>query len=248
MQIGSGFIHFNREQSALDFLSHPAVLAHVHRTGFAVSYGFPFQLQSLNHYSVSTVFPFKSIKLGTAFSAVGKEVYRETTFSLGGGYSIGDNMSFGILINGHELSIRNYGSDRTVGIVASVNYSFTKSMQWSLLYRNLNSPKLGVSREPLPQVVATVFGFSPTPSLLAAVELERDLEFESRYKFGIRWQPIEALRVATGFVSHPTQVTAGISLQVKGLFSISLGKISYAIVTHPELAISQVFALHITLP
>jgi len=248
MQIGSGFTHFNTEPSAQDFLSHPATLTHIQKIGFAVFYIFPFQIRSLSHYGISVVFPVKSTHLGAAFSSFGKELYRETTLSLALGTSIGEYMSAGIVMNGHELSIRNYGSERTVGVTASVSYRLAKTVFWSLLYRNLNSPKLGVSEESLPQVVSTVLGFSPIASVTTSLELERDLEFESRYKFGIRWRPVEDLRISTGFVSHPSQVTAGIAFLLKDFSFVSLGRISYALATHPELANSHSFALHFTLP
>ena len=247
-QTGSGFTRFNPEASAIDFLSHPASLSRIQKHSLAVLYTFPFQIKSLSHTGLSFVFPVRSRQMGVAFFSLGKELYRETTFSLAIGTSMGEHMALGLVMNGHELSIKNYGSERTVGISASSSYRFTETIQFSLLYRNLNSPKLGVSRESLPQVVSTVLGYSPTPSLATAIELERDLEFESRYKFGLRWIPNNALMLLTGFISQPGQVTAGIVFRVKGLFSTSPGQISYAIATHPELANSHSFALHFTLP
>ncbi|MEE9166442.1 MAG: hypothetical protein V3U24_03135 [Candidatus Neomarinimicrobiota bacterium] len=248
LQVGSGFTHFAEDSWEVNFLSHPASLAHLRRTGGTFLYTSRFQLTPLNQYSLAAAFPAGPANLALAFTSFGKGVYRETTFSLATGYTIGQKMETGLTINGHELSIRDYGSSRTMGITASVSYYLAETVRWSLLYRNLNSPKLGRSKESLPQVLVTVFDFSPVPSVTAAMELERDLEFRSRYKFGMRWQPMNIMTIATGFISHPGQVTAGISLRPGKGSSKWFGEIGYAIATHPELAISQVFAVRFTLP
>lgn len=243
LNVGSGFTTPVVGLSELDFLTHPASLARIEHTGFSVLYSSPFQLTALDQYTLSIALPSRLTNWGIAFSSLGKGIYRETTVSVGTGRTVGQHMEMGVLVNAHELSIKNYGTSRTVGISLSVTYGLTETIRWSLLYRNLNSPKLGQSREFLPQVVVTAFDFSPTPSLITAVELERDLEFRTRYKFGVRWQPLDVVAVATGFASHPGQVTGGVSFEVE-----PWGQISYGIATHPELAISQVFAIRLTLP
>ena len=248
MQVGSGYTRLSTGPSAVDFLTQPASLVHVQGFGSTLFYGSPFRLGQLNQVSASVVFPSGFANFGVAVSSFGNTLYRETTFSLASGRRMGRNMDIGILVSGHELSIQNYGSDRTVGVTGSVNYHLSESLEWSLIYGNLNSPRLGEAGELLPQVVAMGFGFSPIPDLTATVEVERDLEFESRYKFGIRWRPLQSLGLATGFISRPAQITAGVSFQLKRQPLGPYGRISYAFATHPELDISQVFALYLSLP
>ena len=247
-QVGAGLTYSSTEQPAVDFLTHPASMAYAQRFGSMVYYASPFQLKLLRQVGASIVIPHEWANVGIAFASLGMELYRETTLFLGGGRRLGKQMDVGILIATYQLSIKNYGSDWTVGVTASVNYSLMESLRWSLIYRNLNSPRLGTSRELLPQVAVMGFTFLPTSSLTTSMELERDLNLESRYKFGVRWRPHDILAVSTGFVSHPGQVTAGISLRLGGQSSKPSANISYAIATHPELAISQVFALHLSLP
>lgn len=248
MQIGTGLTHSSTTPSDMDFLTHPASLAQTKQIGSSAVFSLPFQTLALGHYGLSVTFPARGAGLGIAFSSLGKQLYRETTVSVGAGKTIGKHMSVGFVMNGHEISIQNYGASRTVGVAASVSYDLMENLRWSLLYRNLNSPELGRSREPLPQVVTTLLDFSPLRTLSTVMELQRDLEFHSRYKFGIRWQALEPVTIATGFASHPGQFTAGILFKIRHPASGLSGQIGYAVATHPELPISQVFAFQLRLP
>ncbi|MCH8068346.1 MAG: hypothetical protein IID16_03585 [Candidatus Marinimicrobia bacterium] len=241
-QTACGLSNFMPTSSPITFFSHPANLARSQSKSVAMFFEAPFQITKLHNFGAGFTMPLKFGRFGVGFHALGNNVYRESTVTIGAGKKFGDYFEAGLVINGNELSIKNYGSTRTVSLSASLNYSLSETIQWSLLYQNFNGPKLGKTDELLPQVIAMGFVFSPTSTIQSVIELERDLEFETRYKFGVLWQLFKSLTLATGFINHPAQMTTGISFKIKGQ------RISYAFSTHPELAFSQLLTIQFSLP
>ncbi|MFQ6616469.1 MAG: hypothetical protein ACE5HZ_06840 [Fidelibacterota bacterium] len=244
---GSAYSYFLGERSLIDFLSHPADLARTGRVGFSVFHSSSFGVAALGQYGFTLTAPMKGGTLGTGFATLGQTRYRETALSVGAGRRIGAGLDAGVLLNIFELYIANYQTDRTVAATVSVSYALGERVRWSLLFRNLNGPHLGRSRELLPQIVSTGVTVSPTARVTSALELEKDLEFENRYKFGLLWQPLSLFTVTTGFITHPAQATAAVSVEFPLLNPPYLGRVSYGLATHPELAISQVLSLQFVL-
>ncbi|MBC8174603.1 MAG: hypothetical protein H8E82_02965 [Candidatus Marinimicrobia bacterium] len=242
IQVATGFSSFFEDGSPLEFLSHPASLSKTNQISTALFYSSPFQLKQLNHYGAYLSSPFKTFAIGTGFATFGNTLYRESIASVAVAKEFGHHFRFGLVASAMEVSIKNYGSTRTAGISTSIDYHLIETIRWSLAYHNLNAPRIGKSGELLPQVVITGITYSPSRSITAVIEVEKDLEFDSRYKFGVHWRPFFPLCIASGFVNHPVQVTGGFTFEIKGQ------KISYAIATHPDLSVSQVFALRISLP
>lgn len=244
---GSGFSFFLPVGSPTDFLSHPAVLSRVQKGEFSTFHSSPFRLAALTQNGITLAVPFKTGVLGAGFASLGQSRYRETVGAVGTGVRIGPNFEAGILLNFFELHISGYGSDRTFGLTVSTSSTFLEGVRWSLLYRNLNRPRLGPAREILPQVIATGVTFSPVPYTTSTLEFEKDLTWGNRYKFGLRWQPLSRITTSTGFATHPTQYTAAVAVQIPRVnpsYEVSLG---YGLAFHPELPISQVVSLQLGL-
>lgn len=244
---GSAFSFFLPTGSSTDFLSHPAGLSHLHGIALSAFNSSPFQMAALNQNGITLAVPLNSSVLGAGFATLGRTQYQETVVTVGAGRETGTDLDAGILLSFVELYIANYGTDRTFAMTVSASYALAEGAQWSLLYRNLNRPRVGRSREILPQVISTGLTFSPLASVTSTFELENDLAFKNRYKFGLRWQPLSHITSATGFATHPAQFTAGIALQFTRLNPSYEVRISYGLATHPELAISQVVSLQLGL-
>ncbi|MDP6456965.1 MAG: hypothetical protein QF613_01355 [Candidatus Marinimicrobia bacterium] len=240
--VALGMTQFGPGRTSAHFLSHPASLASSTSLNTAAFYGKPFSLTDLSNAGAVISAPWRYGNVGIGFYSAGNKLYGETTFALGLGRRLGQHLDFGLLLAGHELSIVNYGSQKTVSLSASIAFDIQESVTWSMLYQNLNAPRIGASDELLPQVIVTGFSFTPSSQMSAIAEFEKDLQFDSRYKFGLQWKPIESFTVMTGFATSPTQVTAGIRLKIIGQ------EISYAIANHPELNLSHILALTFSLP
>jgi hypothetical protein len=172
---------------------------------------------------------------------MGNQLYKETTFSTSTSRKIKNVLTVGLLFNVYQLTIKNYGNTTSFGISSSLTYNINPDINWSLLYHNLNTPRIGISKEYLPQVIATGFTYSPSDHLLSMVEVEKDLQFEPRFKFGVLFKPLKQVQVSTGFINHPTQIT--------GAFLITLfnQEVSYAFATHPHLSLSHTIGFHFIL-
>lgn len=240
--VAMGMSHFGPGGMPSHFLSHPASLASANRLNATAFYGRPFSLAPLNNAGAVVSTPWRYGNVGIGFHSFSNKLYGETTFVVAFGRRLGRYLDIGMLLAGHELSIVNYGSQQTVSISASAAYEISESVIWSLLYQNLNAPRIGASDELLPQVIVAGFSFTPNSRIAATTEFEKDLQFDSRYKFGLLWKPFESFTLMTGFATNPGQVTAGITLKIIGQ------EISYAIANHPELDLSHILSLSFSLP
>lgn len=242
LQMGMGFSALSVEETPLAMVSHPASMSRLREPSADVFYSTSFRLSELDYSGAAVAAPLSFASMGASATTFGSSLYKETSFSIATAGEIGNNLSVGMSFTGHELTIKNYGSTRAIALSVSAGFQIAEDLRWSLLYRNLNSPRIGTSRELLPQVVATGILFTPTERIAAALEVEKDLLFTPRFKFGGGWSPISGFRLAAGFVSNPSQATAAIQITLKGQ------NISYAVATHPALPVSQMVALQFRLP
>jgi len=242
LQIGMGFSSLGSQNTPSIMVTHPASLNSIYSPAADIFYSDNYHLSELDFSGLSIAAPFSFATMGVTAATFGSSLYRETSLSLAAARDIGNDLSVGMSITSHELTIKNYGSTRALALSISADYEIASDLQWALLYRNVNSPRIGTSEELLPQVITSGIIFSPSEHLTAVLEVEKDLLFTPRFKYGGSWSPIPELRLAAGFVTNPSQVTSAIQITMKGQ------KISYAVSTHPALPISQMVALHFQLP
>ncbi|MFQ6608802.1 MAG: hypothetical protein ACE5EE_09735 [Fidelibacterota bacterium] len=242
LQMGMGFSALSVEDTPLAGVNHPASISRFTSKSTDLFYTDSYQLTNLNYSGIALVYPLSFVKIGAATTSFGSPLYRETSFSIIVARAVGTYLNIGLSLNYYELTIKRYGATSTTAISTSFSYALAENLKWSLLYRNLNSPRIGTSRELLPQVVSTGFLYTPVKQIVTTFEVENDLLFTPRFKFGIGWSPLTGLRFAAGFVTHPSQATAAIQILWKGQ------KISYAIANHPDLPVSQMVAVQFRLP
>ena len=242
LQMGMGFSTLGSQNNPSAMVTHPASMSLLKTPSVQLFYSNSYHLSELDFSGAAVAVPLSFTVIGATSATFGSSLYRETSLSLAAAREIGNNLSVGMSVTSHELTIKNYGSTRTFALTVSADYEIAADLRWALQYRNVNSPRIGTSEELLPQVVTSGILFSPSEQLTASLEVEKDLLFTPRFKFGGGWSPIPGLRFAAGFATNPSQATAAIQITLKGQ------KISYAVATHPALPVSQMVALQFHLP
>ena len=141
--------------------------------------------------------------------------------------SVKTRLSVGVNIILYQLKITGYGTAHIPGLSASMRYNINDNWNWVTTVRNINYPKIGTSKDELPQVVTTGFIGTVHEILTIATEWEQDLTYKGAIKFGVMVKPLSQLLFSVGYVSNPGQLTAGLSININKIY-FEYGTIAYS--------------------
>ncbi len=80
-----------------------------------------------------------------------------------------------------------------------------------------------VEDDQLPTVFKIGASYRPSKNVLLSAEIEKDIDFEARIKFGIEYLLVEAFAIRAGFSSNPSSFSFGIGYNIKKTFKIDIG-------------------------
>ncbi len=240
LQIAGGTV-FQSLGTTGNFFSDPASLLKVGGVASVIT-SKPFRIVSLSDRSFMVSYPSAYGNLGFSAQTSGLSIYRETTVAVAAARKFGESLNAGLRLSVHQIDIKNYGAQTVLSLSGSLFYPLSETVSWSLLGFNLNGPRLGQSQEPLPQILATGYKYSPAGPLKALIEIEKDLAHRPRQKFGVVWETTSWLSLATGYANNPDQASFGFSLQLSRI------TIDYAIASHLHLPETHTLAVHFRLP
>ncbi|MGD0338335.1 MAG: hypothetical protein ABSB78_06070 [Bacteroidota bacterium] len=199
----------------------------------------PFGITELKETGAGGAFDTKAGGFGASASAFGYELYQEFTGRISWGRSIGSIFDIGLSLSYYHLSIQNYGSGGTTGLDAGVITHFGSSIRAGFVVTNINNPRIGSSREPLPQTITIGTAIDLLPHVSISAELFKDFQFPVSMKYGLEYMPLNALSFSVGTSSEPSIIAGGFG------FSFSYFHIEYAIQYHQPLGISHYVTLAI---
>ncbi len=231
--VGEGVAALNFNGGIPGTYVDPASLSTGLAGGFAFQGGYQFGLRALKHWSGISVFHTRLSPMGIGVTSFGNPAYSETTVGVYTAQPWGERIRWGVEANLYSLSIRNYGSDAAVGLTLAWHIQLSPEVVWGTILRNVNSPSIGLKHDPLPQNIISGFSIKIQPELHVQLEWEQDTAYKGELKYGLLYKFRPWLFLTSGFCNRTGQFTAAMNFQFSYL------DISYAIVTHPKLGISQ---------
>jgi len=221
-----GKINMNCKGNIIDIINEPSSIIHFNMRGGGVIWNRPFQINELQQTAFTSAFIYKNWGFGVSASTFGNKIYNESMLVLSVAKSVKARLLLGVNIILYQLKITDYGTAHAPGLSASMRYTINDNWDWVTTVRNINSPKLGSSKDELPQVVTTGFIGTLYEILTIATEWEQDLEYKGALKFGIMVKPLKQLLFSVGYVSNPGQLTAGLSININKIY-FEYGTIAY---------------------
>ena len=246
---------------------NPAGMAEIDGTHFSVGSGRLYGLDWLPLYHFNGTIPLPIIgKIGFAIqqleTKLGSVVLsKEQTISIAQGFNLqkdkNSHLSMGYTANfiqwdlgkssgqngdgdgGFEL-----GSVNSITIDFGVLASLRKRYRFGVFIKNINSGALGkgMTRQILPRRINMGITYNPTSDLTTSIIGERLLGRDDlQIKGAIRYNLISYLEICAGAQSNPNRFGSGIRFTVKSK------SISYGILTHPVLPMTQQINLSISL-
>jgi hypothetical protein len=201
-----------------------------------------FNLSELRSSAATIIYPMTIGTVAAAIHRYGFELYSETTAAVSGARDVGDRITLGITLNWYHLSIERYGNAATLGTNIGIHADITESLTAGFMIANINRPSIGRNPHPLPRIFRAGFIYRPLVLLQLAVEVEKDILFDTEFRFGAEYILSESFYVRAGMNDHPPRVSGG--------FSINHGriKLDYALQWHFELGQTHFVTLVFTIP
>jgi hypothetical protein len=149
-----------------------------------------------NFFGFSNIYQFDliincqllSIPFAFAINHFGTRHYQELIFATASSMQLGDHVYVGLGINVYFLSIQNYGTDNSYGIDLAMLYKISNQIFCGAMITNINKPKIGRTRETLPQSFGWGISYFPQSNVTIAAQVFRDIRYEPDFRLGVSYQ------------------------------------------------------------
>lgn len=163
----------------------------------------------------------------------GFELYKESKITLGYSNDFENKFFAGITINYHSFSINNYGSDGAVYFDLGGLAYITNYLRWGISASNINRATISEQKNQLPVIFRSGFSYDPVSYLSINAAVEKDLEFDPSFLFGIDYRIIQYISFRTGFSTEPSRYSVGVGI------NYSFINLDYALFTHNDLGLTH---------
>jgi len=176
-------------------------------------------------------FSFGSVSIGAM--TYGFDLYRETKFITGFSYKYNNNLFLGVIVNIHNVFIKNYGSDLAFYANAGGLAWLTDNLRIGFSIQNLNRATFGKEEDQIPMIFNSGFSYDVLSNLTINTAVEKDIRYPFSFKFGIGYNIIKYLSLRTGFSTDPSEYSAGIGI------NYSIFSLDYAVFNHNDLGLTH---------
>lgn len=198
----------------------------------------PFGISEISLAAFSAVIPTSYGVVGVSVRRYGFELYREHSGSLAYSNMI-TGMYFGINLNYHAVSIKNYGSTGAVGIDLGILIPLIDNLRWGISMKNINSPTIGRSFEKISQCTTTGLAYHPFENINLMLDVQKETSFDPSTRFGFEYWIIDPVAVRGGYCNEPASYSSGFGIRY------SFFNIDYALSVHPVLGWTHSFSITI---
>lgn len=169
---------------------------------------------------------------GFAARRYGFDLYREVSYTVSYANKV-SGVAVGANLNYHTVAIQNYGSSGTIGIDVGTLLRISNRVQWGIAAKNINSPTIGVSREPLPQTFTAGVAYLPAARVSLTLDYVKETGWDPSLKGGFECWIIDAVALRMGVSNEPSEYAGGIGIKYRNF------QVDYAFSMHQELGMTH---------
>jgi hypothetical protein len=178
-----------------------------------------FLTSELSQQGLAVAVPIGNGTFAVAADRFGYSLYNETKASLAYGMRFGDGLRAAVQMS--HVGVRlgeNYGSAGAVVAEVGAQGRITDAVWMGAhLYNPGRSSLGGPYDERIPTILRAGITYIFSPMLLMNGEVEKDIDRDARYRFGIEYSPNKSLFLRTGVSSGPVVAHFGVGLRLKRL-------------------------------
>lgn len=209
---------------------NPAGLAQLNWREIGIYYSpSPFGVNELaNAYAAyNEPFSFGNISLG--YMQYGFELYKENKVALSFSRNFDNKFFIGLTGIYQNLSIERYGNDNTFTLNIGGLYYFAVDTRIGIYAQNLLRGTYGREADQIPFVMGFGVSHDFNNAITFNVSVEKEIDFDPSFRFGVEYDLIEYLTLRTGFMSEPSSYSVGLGIHY------SFVNLDYAFFSHPDL-------------
>jgi hypothetical protein len=201
------------------FYQNQAGLAHLDAFTAGVFYENRFLVKGMSYQGFAAANPLgENGVVSVGYSGFGFSVYKED--KVGAAYSmrLAKNLTAGVGINYHSTRItaENYGSTGLVTAELGVQMQVSKNvMVSSHIFNPFRAQLNDFNDERLPTILRLGASYQISDDLLAALEVEKDIDQKPSLRGGIEYQPVDILYIRLGSSTLPNQFSFGLGVAFK---------------------------------
>lgn len=213
--------------------NNPACLPGVLDSELGIFYSpSPFGLKELANAAMAYAGPLPAGTVSLGVSTFGFSLYRKNNFVMAFAIKITD-VSVGLSLNLHNLTIRNYGSDNSLAISPGILISLIRELNWGFSVQNILNASLGSEKGQIPRVISSGFSYRPYRTILLNAAVEKVTGDPISIRAGVEYDIIKYLSLRAGVSTEPDRFSAGIGINYSFL------KFDYAVFTHQDLGLTH---------
>ncbi len=236
--MGGAFVAIADDAGAA--LLNPAGLYQVDVREFTGGYKWLYGGVGTDLHSANAIFSLPVARIGTTSLALvetGFEQHSERTVRLSHGISLAEGLAFGYGLSGYNLYQKNIGSGYGFGLDLGMLARVYRIWTLGFSARNVNLPRIGRGEEgELPRMLVFGVGYSPSPGIRSALDLEKEPGKGTRLRVGQELRIIQDhLTIRVGVITLPVSFTFGFRAGVR------FASLDYALATHSELGLTHSF-------
>lgn len=213
---------------------NPAGLAQMDWRELGIYYSpSPFGVKELANAYAAYIEPFSFGNISVGYMQYGFELYKENKIALS--YSKNINGSFLLGITGvyQNLKIERYGSDNSITVNLGGLYYFSPDTRLGFYVHNLFRGSYGDEDDQIPFIMGLGASHDFNENITFNASVEKELDFDPSFRFGVEYNLIEYVTVRSGFMSEPSSYSVGVGLHYSFL------NLDYAFFSHPDLGLTH---------
>ncbi|GJM31972.1 MAG: hypothetical protein DHS20C18_09730 [Saprospiraceae bacterium] len=214
--LGSSGLNFTDINS---IFSNQAGLADLESLSFTLVGENRFFLNEIKSLSAGAALPTGVGTFGLSLNYYGFELYNEQRIGLAYARKLMDRLSIGAQFVWLNTNIPEYGNQSTFTFELGLQAKLSKRLSLGFHTFNPARAKL-VGEERLPTLLALGLQYQPSDKLYLLAEVEKDLDYTVRTRFGAEYQLVEQLWLRLGIATQPVEYSFGLGYTLKSGFRL----------------------------
>ena len=221
--------------------NNPGGIGRLQETSAVATYLNRYGITGLSSTGAGFLTNFNYLNAGIAAYKFGDDLYNESIASIIAGNNFGI-ASIGIRANYLQYSIEGQGTSGVFTLDFGGNAQLTEELTVGAYIRNINQGKVSeINDQRAPTILYAGISYKANDKLFLATEVEKDIDFDARFKMGLEYKFLEKFIVRTGVSTNDFTNYLGL-----GFISQKLG-IDYALTYDDILGLSHQASLSYTI-
>jgi hypothetical protein len=193
----------------------------------------PFGFSELSNAFAAYNEPLPFGAIGAGVMTYGFNLYKETKFLLGLSFNHQNTLFAGAVVNYHNVSIKNYGSDNAFYLNIGGLAYLENDIRIGFYIHNINRASFGNSDDQIPVIINAGLSVNADENISLNISVDKDLIYKPSLRFGVNYELVEYITLRTGYSSEPSKYSAGVGINFL-IFSLD-----YAVFTHSDLGLTH---------